>query len=117
VVNAVSPHALATRGTRLASTCGARLACFTTKAVESRRGAVSRERSVSPPGSSNRRCGFPASGFPTGFMTGSRQDALPSQVSQVSQVSRVSQSRHTKIAENRLLADRLPPTRREPDHR
>jgi hypothetical protein len=50
-------------------------------------------------------------------MTGSRQDALPSQVSQVSQVSRVSQSRHTKIAENRLLADRLPPTRREPDHR
>jgi hypothetical protein len=47
-------------------------------------------------------------------MTGSRQDALPSQVSQV---SRVSQSRHTKIAENRLLADRLPPTRREPDHR
>src|ERR1700680_4626243 len=45
----------------------------------------------------NRTCGFPASGFPTGFMTGSRHDALPSQVSQ---------SRHTKLAEYRILAER-----------
>jgi len=37
--------------------------------VESRRGAVSREQPVSPPRSSNRTCGFPASGFPTGFTT------------------------------------------------
>src|SRR5476649_1385742 len=44
--------------------------------VESRRGAVANVRSVSPPRSSNRTCGFPASGFPTGFMTGSRHDAL-----------------------------------------
>jgi hypothetical protein len=35
--------------------------------VESRRGAVSHTRSVSPPRSSNRTCRFPASGFPTGF--------------------------------------------------
>src|ERR1700731_4252148 len=36
-------------------------------AVESRKGAVSLARPVSPPRSSNRTCGFPASGFPTGF--------------------------------------------------
>ena len=36
--------------------------------VESRRGAASPKRD-SPPRSSNRTCGFPASGFPTGFMT------------------------------------------------
>jgi hypothetical protein len=42
---------------------------FTTETVESRRGAVSREQPVSPPRSSNRTCGFPASGFPTGFTT------------------------------------------------
>ncbi len=38
--------------------------------VESRRGAVAwavRHHSVSPPRSSNRTCGFPASGSPTGF--------------------------------------------------
>jgi hypothetical protein len=35
--------------------------------VESRKGAVSHVRSVSPPRSSNRTCRFPASGFPTGF--------------------------------------------------
>ena len=56
-----------------------------------------RERSASPPRSSNRTCGFPASGFPTGFVTGSRHDALPSQMSQ---------SRHTKIAEHRFHAER-----------
>ena len=65
--------------------------------VESRRGAVSRERSVSPPRSSNRTCGFPASGFPTGFMTGSRHGAAPSQMPQ---------SRHTKVAEHRLHTER-----------
>src|SRR5271155_5144040 len=59
--------------------------------VESRKGAVSLERSVSPPRSSNRTCGFPASGFPTGFMAGSRQDALP---------SAMAQSRHTERAEH-----------------
>jgi hypothetical protein len=58
---------------------------------------VSPERPVSPPRSSNRTCGFPASGFPTGFVTGSRHDALPPQVSQ---------PRHTKIAEHRFLAER-----------
>jgi len=39
--------------------------------VESRTGAVAwamRRRSVSRPRSSNRTCGFPASGFPTGFI-------------------------------------------------
>jgi len=40
--------------------------------VESRKGAVSASissrRPVSPPRSSNRTCGFPASGFPTGFI-------------------------------------------------
>src|SRR4051795_9381625 len=38
--------------------------------VDSRTGAVAwamRQRSVSRPRSSNRTCGFPASGFPTGF--------------------------------------------------
>jgi hypothetical protein len=39
----------------------------------------------------NRTCGFPASGFPTGFVTGSRQDALP---------SAMAQSRHTKLTED-----------------
>ena len=39
---------------------------FTT--VESRRSAVSLVRPVSPPRSSNRTCGSPASGFPTGFI-------------------------------------------------
>jgi hypothetical protein len=58
---------------------------------------MSRERSVSPPRSSNRTCGSPASGFPTGFVTGSRHDASPSQMSQ---------SRHTKIAEHRFHAER-----------
>ena len=48
--------------------------------VESRTGAVAwamRQRSVSRPRSSNRTCGFPASGFPTGFTsrhTAGRQD-------------------------------------------
>src|ERR1700720_4348609 len=41
--------------------------------VESRRGAVSFARPVSPPRSSNRTCGFPASGFPTGFTASSRK--------------------------------------------
>src|SRR5512147_970177 len=37
--------------------------------VESRKGAVAAfGGSVSPPRSSNRTCGFPASGFPTGFI-------------------------------------------------
>src|SRR4051812_21175548 len=50
------------------------------KVVESRTGAVAwamRQRSVSRPRSSNRTCGFPASGFPTGFSprhTAGRQD-------------------------------------------
>jgi len=64
---------------------------------------VSRERSVSPPRSSNRTCGFPASGFPTGFMTGSRHDAFP---------SRMAQPWHTKIAEHRLHAERPDASRR-----
>jgi hypothetical protein len=64
---------------------------------------LSCERSVSPPRSSNRTCGFPASGFPTSFMTGSRHDAFPPQVSQ---------SRHAKIAEHRLLAERPDASRR-----
>ena len=34
-----------------------------------------RKRSVSPPRSSNRTCGFPASGFPTGFIAGIRRPA------------------------------------------
>jgi hypothetical protein len=41
--------------------------------VESRMGAVAwamRQRSVSDPRSSNRTCGFPASGSPTGFTVG-----------------------------------------------
>jgi len=45
----------------------------TGRAVESRRGAVSLARPVSPPRSSNRTCGFPASGFPTGFTAGIRR--------------------------------------------
>jgi hypothetical protein len=61
------------------------------------------KRPVSPPRSSNRTCGFPASGFPTGFMTGSRHGAFPSQVSQ---------SRHTKIAEHRFHAERPDASRR-----
>ena len=36
--------------------------------VESRTGAVPRERSVSHPRSSNWTCGFPASSFPTGLI-------------------------------------------------
>ena len=56
-----------------------------------------REQSVSPPRSSNRTCGFPASGFPTGFTTGSRHGAFPPQMSQ---------SRHTKFAEHRFHAER-----------
>src|SRR5271163_2553629 len=36
--------------------------------VESRMGAVPRERSVSHPRSSNWTCGFPASSFPTGLI-------------------------------------------------
>jgi hypothetical protein len=36
--------------------------------VESRMGAAAHERSVSHPRSSNRTCGFPASGFPTGLI-------------------------------------------------
>src|SRR6266478_10013902 len=42
----------------------------TSRSVESRMGAVAwamRQRSVSHPRSSNRTCGFPASGSPTGF--------------------------------------------------
>src|SRR5262245_23430640 len=41
------------------------------ESVESRMGAVAwamRQRSVSHPRSSNRTCGFPASGSPTGFV-------------------------------------------------
>jgi hypothetical protein len=40
--------------------------------VEERRGAA-REQSVSPPRSSNRTCGFPASGSPTGFTASMRR--------------------------------------------
>jgi hypothetical protein len=43
----------------------------TSRSVESRMGAVAwamRQRSVSHPRSSNRTCGFPASGSPTGFV-------------------------------------------------
>ena len=43
----------------------------TSGSVESRMGAVAwamRQRSVSHPRSSNRTCGFPASGSPTGFV-------------------------------------------------
>jgi hypothetical protein len=39
---------------------------------------VPRERSVSPPRSSNRTCGFPASGFPTGFIAGIRRSVATS---------------------------------------
>ena len=69
----------------------------TEQEVESRRGAVSLARPVSPPRSSNRTCGFPASGFPTGFTTYSRHGVFPPQVSQ---------SRHTKLAEHRFHAER-----------
>ena len=41
--------------------------------VELRRGAVLHKQSVSPPRSSNRTCGFPASGSPTGFTAGMRR--------------------------------------------
>ena len=41
--------------------------------VESRRSAVSFERSVSPPRSSNAACGFPALRSPTGFIAGIRR--------------------------------------------
>ena len=58
---------------------------------------MSRERSVSPPRSSNRTRGFLASGFPTGFTTCSRHGVFPPQVSQ---------SRHTKLAEHRFHAER-----------
>jgi hypothetical protein len=66
--------------------------------VESRKGAVSLSRPVSPPRSSNRTCGFPASGFPTGFTTVSRRNALP---------PTVSPSWHAKFAEHRC--HRQPP--------
>src|SRR6202008_3168535 len=47
----------------------------TMQIVESRKGAGAwaiRQRSVSLPRSSNRTCGFPASGFPTDFTAGPR---------------------------------------------
>ena len=58
---------------------------------------------VEPQGHTVRTCGFPASGFQTGFMTGSRHGALPPQVSQ---------PRHAKIAEHRVLAERPDAARR-----
>src|SRR5277367_4149461 len=67
---------------------------FTTETVESRRGAVSFARPVSPPRSSNRTCGFPASGFPTGFMVDSRHDALPPAMAQSWHTERAKHGRH-----------------------
>src|SRR5277367_6402578 len=72
-------------------------------AVESRKGAVSLARPVSPPRSSNRTCGFPASGFPTGFTTGSRQDALP---------PTLTQPRHPKRAKHCCHCERPDASRR-----
>ncbi len=59
--------------------------------VESRRGAVAwaiRHRSVSPPRSSNRTCGFPASGSPTGFAARHTADGQFKQVSRDDTVAR-----------------------------
>ncbi len=68
-----------------------------TFAVESRKGAVSFARPVSPPRSSNRTCGSPASGFPTGFVAGSRHDARS---------PAMAQSRDTKRPEDSLPCER-----------
>src|SRR5271167_4347193 len=76
---------------------------LTTETVESRKGAVSFARPVSPPRSSNRTCGFPASGFPTGFMVDSRHDVLP---------PAMTQPRHTKFAEHRVHRERPDASRR-----
>jgi hypothetical protein len=46
-----------------------------------------RLRDPFPPRSSNRPCGFPASGFPIGLTTYSRHGVFPPQVSQAHQVS------------------------------
>jgi hypothetical protein len=56
-----------------------------------RKGGVSFSRPVSPPRSSNRTCGFPASGFPTGFAAVSGRSAFP---------PTVAQPRHAKFAEH-----------------
>jgi hypothetical protein len=59
--------------------------------VESRRGAVAwavRHHSVSSPRSSNRTCGFPASGSPTGFTTRHTVDGQCKQVSRDDTVAR-----------------------------
>ena len=65
--------------------------------VKARRGAAALSRPVSPPRSSNRTGGFPASGFPTGVTSGSRHNTTP---------SAMAQSRHTELAEHRLHRER-----------
>src|SRR5580698_10893636 len=72
--------------------------------VESRRGAVSYARPVSPPRSSNRTCGFPASGFPTGFMTGSRRGV---------RIAAQMRVQHTECAEHHASADMPAAVRRQ----
>ena len=66
VADHVSQRRACTHGSRFLSAHAGRKRAH----VESRTGAVAwamRQRSVSRPRSSNRTCGFPASGFPTGF--------------------------------------------------
>src|SRR6516162_1041892 len=53
--------------------------------------------SVSLPRSSNRTCGFAASGFPTGLATGSREDA---------RLAAMAHSKHAEFAEDRFPAER-----------
>jgi hypothetical protein len=65
---------------------------------------VSPERSVSSPRSSNRTCGFPASGFPTGFMAGSRHDACS---------AAHAQAQHAECAEHRVRANLPAAVRRQ----
>src|SRR5271154_6162574 len=73
---------------------------FTTKnsRVEEGRGCVEAcaNGPVSLPRSSNRTCGFPASGFPTGFATDSREEA---------DTAASAHSVHAEFAEDRFHAE------------
>ena len=62
------------------------------------------KRSVSPPRSSNRTCGFPASGSPTGFMAGSRRCA---------RIAAHARAQHAERAEHRIHADLPAAARRQ----
>src|SRR5271166_1254561 len=77
---------------------------YTKCTVESRRGAVLRKQFVSPPRSSNRTCGFPASGFPTGFVTGSRRGV---------RIATHPWAQHAKRAVHRVHADLPAAARRQ----